>query len=92
MSQPTVSGHGTHGEDCVVSLARLATSLRIDASAGRVPLGNIAELLAHKGLAMTKRYAHPSISNLHDTVSRIVNSTSAAPEPIRETQPESYVN
>lgn len=57
-----------------------------------VPLGNIAELLGHKGLAMTKRYAHLSISNLHDAVSRIVNSTTVAPEPIREIQAESYVN
>ena len=35
------------------------------------PLGNIAELLGHKGLAMTRRYAHLSISNLHEAVARI---------------------
>jgi integrase len=57
-----------------------------------VPLGNIAELLGHKGLAMTKRYAHLSISNLHEAVGRISRSTTVAPEPIRETQSESYVN
>jgi integrase len=34
------------------------------------PLGNIAELLGHKGLAMTRRYAHLSISNLHEAVAR----------------------
>jgi len=48
-----------------------------------VPLGNIAELLGHKGLAMTKRYAHLAISNLHEAVARIEgpNSTTVAPEP-----------
>jgi integrase len=30
-----------------------------------VPLGNIAELLGHKGLKMTRRYAHLAMSNLH---------------------------
>jgi len=43
------------------------------------PLGNIAELLGHKGLSMTKRYAHLAISNLHEAVSRISNSTPLAP-------------
>jgi integrase len=43
------------------------------------PLGNIAELLGHKGLAMSRRYAHLSISNLHEAVSRISNSTPVAP-------------
>ena len=51
-----------------------------------VPLGNIAELLGHKGLAMTRRYAHLAISNLHEAVARIENSTSTtvAPEPKTE--------
>jgi integrase len=57
-----------------------------------VPLGNIAELLGHKGLSMTRRYAHLSISNLHEAVSRISNSTTVAPEPIAETQAVSYVH
>jgi len=39
------------------------------------PLGNIAELLGHKGLKMTRRYAHLAMSNLHDAVSRIQNQT-----------------
>jgi integrase len=46
------------------------------------PLGNIAELLGHKGLAMSKRYAHLAISNLHEAVARISNSTPVAPEPV----------
>jgi len=37
------------------------------------PLGNIAELLGHQQLEMTKRYAHLSISNLHEAVARIEN-------------------
>jgi integrase len=56
------------------------------------PLGNIAELLGHRGLAMTKRYAHLSISNLHEAVSRISNSTTVAPEPNSKTATNSYVN
>jgi integrase len=56
------------------------------------PLGNIAELLGHRGLAMTKRYAHLSISNLHEAVSRISNSTPVAPEPISKAAANSYVN
>jgi site-specific recombinase XerD len=46
------------------------------------PLGNIAELLGHKGLAMTRRYAHLSIPNLHEAVSRIETptDTTVAPE------------
>jgi len=57
-----------------------------------VPLGNIAELLGHKGLAMSRRYAHLSISNLHEAVSRIANSTTVAPEPIRERHANAYLN
>jgi integrase len=44
-----------------------------------VPLGTIAELLGHKTLAMTRRYAHLSIANLHEAVSRIVTDTTIAP-------------
>jgi site-specific recombinase XerD len=51
------------------------------------PLGNIAELLEHRGLAMTRRYAHMPISNLHEAVARIeMNSTPIAPEPVVETR------
>lgn len=39
------------------------------------PLGNIAELLGHKGLAISRRYAHLSISNLHEAVARIEKPT-----------------
>jgi integrase len=56
------------------------------------PLGNIAELLGHRGLAMTKRYAHLSISNLHEAVSRISNSTPIAPDQISDPKANSYVN
>ncbi len=49
-----------------------------------VPLGHIAELLGHKGLAMSQRYAHLSMSNLHDAVARITNSTPVAPNAIRK--------
>jgi integrase len=55
------------------------------------PLGNIAELLGHKGLAMTRRYSHLAISNLHEAVSRISNSTPVAPEPVTKTQAASHV-
>jgi integrase len=59
-----------------------------------VPLGNIAELLGQKGLAMTRRYAHLSISNLHEAVARIEQptDTTVAPEPIFERDAISYVN
>jgi integrase len=56
------------------------------------PLENIAELLGHKGLAMAKRYAHLSISNLHEAVSRIATGITLAPEPIRETRADAYPN
>jgi len=56
------------------------------------PLGNIAELVGHRGLAMTKGYAHLSICNLHDAVSRISNSTAVASEPISETAANSFIN
>jgi site-specific recombinase XerD len=53
-----------------------------------VPLGNIAELLGHKGLAMTRRYAHLSISNLHEAVARIQTDNSQnqlTPQPTPDT-------
>jgi integrase len=56
------------------------------------PLGNIAELLGHKTLAMSRRYAHLSIANLHEAVSRIATGTTVAPEPIRETRADAYLN
>ena len=58
-----------------------------------VPLGNIAELLGHKGLAMSRRYAHLSISNLHDAVARIEKpiSTTVAPAAQTETSEFAYV-
>lgn len=57
------------------------------------PLGNIAELLGHKGLAITRRYAHLSISNLHDAVARIATPTDTpvAPEPNAGTPGVVYV-
>lgn len=35
------------------------------------PLEDIADLLGHKGLAMTKRYAHVSMERLHEAVNRL---------------------
>jgi integrase len=51
-----------------------------------VPLGNIAELLGHRGLAMTRRYAHLSISNLHEAVAQIENRTDTITDttPVKE--------
>jgi integrase len=46
-----------------------------------IPLAFIAELLGHRGLAMTRRYAHLSISNLHQAVALLeTNSTTVAPD------------
>ena len=36
------------------------------------PLEDIADLLGHKGLAMTRRYAHLGPSRLHEVVARLV--------------------
>jgi len=57
------------------------------------PLGNIAELLGHKGLAMSKRYAHLSISNLREAVSRIETptATTTATEPAAEKIASAYL-
>jgi len=57
-----------------------------------VPLGHIAELMGHKGLSMTRRYAHLSIANLHEAVSRISTDTPIAPEPAHETRADAYLN
>jgi integrase len=57
-----------------------------------VPLGNIAELLGHKGLAMTLRYSHLEISNLHAAVALISNSTSIAPSLATQPAKIAYVN
>ena len=57
-----------------------------------VPLGSTSELLGHKGLAMSRRYAHLSISNLHEAVARIANGTTVAPEFTREMHAERYLN
>jgi site-specific recombinase XerD len=55
------------------------------------PLGNIGELLGHKTLAMSRRYAHLSIANLHEAVSRIATSTTVAPEQVAETPKVAYL-
>jgi len=58
-----------------------------------VPLGNIAELLGHKGLAMTKRYAHLAISNLHQAVALLEsNSTTVAPDAEKQESAIEYVH
>ncbi|MCL6566384.1 MAG: tyrosine-type recombinase/integrase [Acidobacteriia bacterium] len=36
-----------------------------------VPLEDIADLLGHKGLAMTRRYAHTNLERLHQAVGRL---------------------
>jgi integrase len=56
------------------------------------PLGNIAELLGHKTLAMSRRYAHLSIANLHEAVSRIATGTTVALEQASEGRKVAYVH
>jgi site-specific recombinase XerD len=51
------------------------------------PLGNIAELMGHKGLSMSRRYAHLSIPNLHDAVSRISTDTTTDTAQVTDMQP-----
>jgi hypothetical protein len=48
--------------------------------------------MGHKGLSMTRRYAHLSIANLHEAVSRISTDTPIAPEAMRETRTDGYLN
>jgi integrase len=55
------------------------------------PLGNIAELLGHKTLAISRRYAHLSIANLHEAVSRIATGTTVAPEQVAEAPKVAYL-
>jgi hypothetical protein len=38
------------------------------------PLEDIADLLGHKSLMMTRRYAHLGPSHFHETVRRLENS------------------
>jgi site-specific recombinase XerD len=52
------------------------------------PLGHIVERMGHQGLGMTRGYAHLSIVNLHEAVSRISTDTLIAPEPIHEIRAE----
>jgi hypothetical protein len=41
---------------------------------------------------MSRRYAHLSISNLHEAVSGIVNGIPVAPEPVRQGCADGYIN
>jgi len=52
-------------------------------------LGNIAELLVHKTLVMSRR--HLSIANLHEAVSRIATGTTIAPGHVAEAPNVAYV-
>jgi site-specific recombinase XerD len=58
-----------------------------------VPLGHTAELLKHRGLSMTRRYAHLSIWNLHEAVARIASSTDTpvAPDAERKAVGVAYI-
>jgi integrase len=56
-----------------------------------VPLDRIAELLGHRGLAMTQRYAHLELSHLHAAVD-LLNSTKIAPEPATRDHANVFVN
>jgi integrase len=44
-----------------------------------VPLETIADLLGHKGLTMTRRYAHLGPSQLHEAVSRLAENPVLVP-------------
>lgn len=57
-------------------------------------LADIAELLGHKGLTMTKRYAHLGPNQLHEVAALLdSNSTTVAPETKSETAvSKSFVN
>lgn len=57
-------------------------------------LEDIAELLAHKSLAMTKRYAHLGPNQLHEVAALAdSDSTTVAPEPVRQNRESgTYLN
>ncbi len=68
-----------------------ATKLRTKCTA----LEDIADLLGHKSLTLSKRYSHLGPNKLHEVVSRLdsANSTPAAPEPASASSvPSRYVN
>jgi integrase len=59
-----------------------------------VDLATIAELLGHSpksGFPMTRRNAYLAISNIHEAVLRIINSTVPAPQQIPQTPMASYL-
>jgi len=55
-------------------------------------LATIADLLGHRQLEMTKRYAHLPVAATHREVARIANSTTVAPERVSEAPGLRYVN
>jgi hypothetical protein len=66
-----------------------------------VPLEDIADLLGHKSLAMTRRYAHLGPSRLHELVffistvgadTKTDSGAMTAPEKVSSAQRQTYVN